>query len=462
MEHSPNQLKSILEKGAASYVISTGFTKIVAIINTLLVLTSLTTYAYGVAELALSVVGVFSIFQLSGLERTVIADMGVEKGKGDLPMSRRLFNDFIVLLTALSLTAWGVLYFGSEIVGQFFTAEIGSYFTIISFLFLVAPASAVLRILFSVYLDFTASALFTFLQEASKLVFIAWFFLFDTISISVVLWAYVIASSFPTILLLPRTFVLLKKLHTLPARGKSMPLRFFRDHNLWTLLSNYLDTVTKSFRVWLIKLFLGTEVVALYAVATGFVGHLSSFLNISSVVGPVLPQYVHDRPIFYKIIDKTIKYQLLLALAVVSVGLILVPVIVEILFPQYEASLPLFALLVVSLLPSGINNVFQTMFYTLKAQKNLFFSQITKLFFVMCVGTASLVLFGFFGIVVEYLSTVVFFGIERYRVLRKLYPDFRINFRDFLQYDEYDKLLIQRFLARFSLKLTRRISGKES
>lgn len=146
-QYTRDQLRGILEKGTASYTIANVLTKVVAITNTLLVLRSLTPYAYGVAELALSVVGVFSIFQLSGLERTVIADMGVEKGSGNAAQFRRIFQDFVMLLTGLCGVAWAILFFGSEIVAQFFTPEIGSYFTIISFLFLAVPFATSMRIL---------------------------------------------------------------------------------------------------------------------------------------------------------------------------------------------------------------------------------------------------------------------------------------------------------------------------
>lgn len=446
---SNQELKSILERGAASYTVSNSITKVVAVTNTILVLSSLSLYAYGVAELALSVVGALSIFQLAGLERTVISDMGLEKGQGNISAARRIFQDYLILLTFLSTIAWGILFFGSEVVGQYFTNEIGSYFIILSCLFLVAPLGSLMRILYSLYFDFTASALFTFLQEATKLMYLLVLHITGSITIAGVLWAYVVAAGAPFILLLPRTLPHLGRILSEPAHGSFAPHRFFLGHNFWTLISNYLDASTKSIRLWFIKFFLGTEAVALFSVASGIVGQLSSFLNLSSIIAPVLPQYIQTRPIFYRIIDKTIKYQMLLAFTLIGAGLIMVPILVERAFPHYLSSLPLFYLIVFVLIPSSVNNVFQTMFYVLKAQKSLFFAQITRLGVLIIIAAIAMPAFGMVGVAFEYIATTIFFGLERYRVLRKMYPDFTINIRDFFSYDEYDRLLIQRIRARF-------------
>ncbi len=449
-EFTNRELKGVLEKGAVSYTISNGITKIVAVTNTLLVLSSLSLYAYGVAELALSVVGALSILQLAGLERTVISDMGVEKGQGNTSVARRIFQDYLAVLSILSVIAWGILFFGSEIVAQYFTNEIGSYFIILSFLFLVAPLSSLMRILYALYFDFTATALFTFLQEATKLMFLVTLLTIGTITIAGVLWAYVVAACAPFLLLLPRTLPHLMRLLSEPAQGAFAPHRFFLGHNFWTLMSNYLDTSTKSVRLWFIKLFLGTEAVAIFSVAAGIVGQLSSFLNLSSIIAPVLPQYIQTRPIFYQIIDKTIKYQMLLAFGLIGIGIVMVPILVERVFPHYLSALPLFYLIVFILIPSSINNVFQTMFYALKAQKSLFSAQIIRLGFVILASTVVLPTLGIAGVALEYIGTTIFFGLERYRVLRKMYPDFAIDIRDFVRFDEYDRLLIQRVRLRLS------------
>lgn len=442
------ELKSVIEKGTVLYTVANGLTKVIAVSNTVLVLASLTPYAYGVAELALSVVGVFSIFQLAGLERTVVSDMGLEKGRGNLPVARRIFQDFFILLSLFALLAWSILFFGSEIVGRYFTDEIGSYFVILSFLFLVSPLGALMRMLYALNLDFLATSLFTFLQEATKMIFLATIFFVDDLSISYVLWSYVVASGVPFFLLLHRTYPHVQRILSYPAHGSFAPHRFILGHNFWTLVSNYLDNATKSIRLWFIKLFLGTEAVALFSVASGIVGQLSSFLNLSSTIAPVLPQYVGTPSVFYRIIDKAIKYQVLLAFILIAVGAATIPILVEYLFPQYLMALPLFYMLIFILIPSSINNVFQTMFYVLKAQRSLFAAQIIRLASVILIAMTAIPAFGIAGVALEYIGTTILFGLERYRILRRMYPGFKIDIRDFFTFDEYDRLLIQRVSSR--------------
>lgn len=447
-QHTPRELKSIIERGATSYFFSNGITKVVSLANTLIVLTSLTTYAYGVAELALSVLGVFSIFQLSGLERTVVSDMGLEKGAGRFGAMRRLFDDFIYLLIILCTVAWAILFFGSGFVGHFFTSEIGSYFVIISFLMLTAPIAAVMRMLYAVYFDFTTSAAFTFLQEATKLAFLVTIFLLSDITIATVLWSYVVAQCAPAFVLLPRTLRLTTRIRAHAPEGTFSPSRFFYGHTLWTLISNYIDSSTKSIRLWLIKLFFGTEAVALFAVAVGLVGQLSSFLQINTVVAPILPQYVNNQGVFFRIISVAMKYQLILAFGLIVAGLLGVPILVRTLFPHYVAALPLFTLVVFVLIPSSINSILQTMFYVARAQKNLLYAQLSRLVLVCGLGTIFYATFGIVGVALEYLITTTLFGLDRYRVLKVIYPDFSIRVGRFFAIDEYDRMLVLRIRQR--------------
>lgn len=448
IQKTSQELKSVIEKGTAAFFVANGVTKVIAISNSLLVLSALTAYAYGVAELALSVVGALSIFQLPGLERTVTTDMGVERGAGNHGVVHRLFRDFMLILSALGIVAWALLFFVSDFVGKFFTPEIGSYFIIISFVFLSAPLTAAMRMLFSVYFDFTATALFTFLQEATKLIFLIGLHFWSDITIAGLLWAYVFAQCAPVVLLFPRTYTLYRQLGAHPVQGTFSPQRFIYGHNFWTMMTNYLDSLTRSMRLWLIKFFLGTEAVALFAVAQGIVGQLSSFRQITAVVTPILPQYVHDRPIFYRIVDKTIKYQLLSALVLIVAGMIGIPILVDWLFPQYESALGLFAILVFVLIPTSMSGVLQILFYILKAQRSLFFSQALRFFMVLILSVILIPLFGLVGVAIEYILNAIFFCFERYRVLRKLYPDFFIDPLRLIRYDEYDRMLVKRLRAR--------------
>ncbi len=448
LEQPPAHMRSLIERGGLSFFVSNGFTKCVALTNSIIVLAGLTPYAYGVTELALSVVGALSIFQLAGLEKTVTADMGVEYGRGRAGAARRLFVDFFLLLSLCSLAGWALLFFGSNLMKIFFTEEIGSYFVILSFLFLSAPCAIVMRILYNVYLDLSMIAVFTFLQEAFKLVFLVSALFLDSMSIAAVLWSYVFAQVASIVALSPRTVRWVRMLRSHPVEGRLALHRFFFGHNMWTLVSNYLDSVTRSFRLWLIKIFVGTEAVALFAVAQGVVGQLSSFLTINSVVAPILPRYVRNETLFFKIIDKTMKYQFILAVLLILLGFVGVPMLINTFFPHYGAMLPVFALIVFSLIPSSINTVFQTMFYIRKAQRNLFFSQLVRFVLVGVLGGALMPLFGIYGVVCEYIATAVLFTLERYRALRKLYPTFTISIRDIVSYDEYDKMLISRIKQR--------------
>lgn len=437
-------LARTIEQGAAWASFAGIAVKVIAVSNTFIVLSQLTVYQYGVAELALSVLGVMSIFLLPGIDKAVQADMGVEKGKGNVGGARRLLQDYFFLQLILSTIAFLILFFGSALVARFFTPEIGGFFKILALFFLISPFSTNLRILLGVQLDYFGQALYTLMQEALKLAVLVGIIVFSELTISGLLWAIAASQVFALVVLLPRAYSAFSFYAGTAPTGTFAPLTFITQHGKWTLFASYLDTFGKNARPWLIKFFLGTEAVGLFAVAQGLLGQLSSLLQINQVVAPLLPQYLHDRRRFYRIIEKAFKYQLLITVALIFAGFLLVPPFIYVVFPKYASSLPLFYILVFALIPASITSLFQTMFFALKAQKNLFFALIIKLIAVLALLPLFIYFFGIRGAAIEFVATTILFGLERYRVLKKLLPEFRIDFRNMLRFDDYDRALIER------------------
>src|SRR3569623_2004027 len=186
-------LTQTIEKGTLWTSGATFITKFVALLNVFLVISHLSVYAYGVSELALSVVGLMSIFTLPGIDRTALTDIAVEKGRGNMGRAQRIFFDFFILQFILGCIASAILFFGASFVAKLFTVEISGYFKKIALLFLLSPLGANLRALFNLYFDFKSMSVLTFLQEAVKLAVLLLLITFSTLSIAGLLKSLVIA-----------------------------------------------------------------------------------------------------------------------------------------------------------------------------------------------------------------------------------------------------------------------------
>ncbi len=228
-----------------------------------------------------------------------------------------------------------------------------------------------------------------------------------------------------------------------------------RFHGKWGVASNYLNSFSQNMRIWIIKFFLGTEAVGLFSLASGLVSHTSSLIPLGQVMSSIIPQYAQDTNRFYSIITKSIKYQLLAYLLLGVVAFFAFPPIIIWLFPNYASALPLFKGMLLILIPSSFATIFNPVFFTLKAQKSLFFATTLRAIFIAVLAPISIILFHQAGIVVEYITTAFFYSAERYRVLKKLLPGFSLNVKKFFTMDDEDKMVLQRIKGLIISKIKR-------
>jgi O-antigen/teichoic acid export membrane protein len=202
--------------------------------------------------------------------------------------------------------------------------------------------------------------------------------------------------------------------------------------------------VGKTARLWVIQRLLGHEAVGLYSVAIGLIGHTMALVPLSSIVAPMLPQYVHDRQRFTKLLNKAMKYQFLAYLAVGVVGFFVFPPVLQWLFPSYAAAMPLFRIMLIGLVPVAFISVLTPAFFALKLQKSFFFSMVFKTVVSIVFTFGLVVMFGIFGLAYEYIFTSLVYGFERLRTLRKHVPGISISRTYLFTFDDDDRLLIRK------------------
>ncbi len=443
-------LKRTIGVGTAWMSVSTIILKIVGLATIFIMLRKLNVYEYGLAELVLSVIGIFSLFSLPGLGQMIIADMGIAKGKGDLRAMKELFVNYFYIQLSLGIVAWAIVFFGSNIIAHYFSEHAGGLFKIVSFAFLISPFRTLFVTAFSVELKFFHRSLYSVLEEVFKLVII-WVLLYLVgLRVGAVIWAVVLSQFF---VMIPMAGTLLRTtryFRSVTLTNRKAPWTLLYDHGKWGVFASYFNSLGQHVRTWIIKVMLGTEAVGIFAVAAGLLAHTNSLFSVATTLSPILPQYVSDKKRFFLLITKGIKYQLALSIGMIFLGLTLVPIFVSILFPQYIDSLILYKILLVTLIPSSFATIYTSVFYALRAQKNYFVALFVRNISIAFLLPTGIYFFGIMGVVFEVIITLVLFTITRYFSLKKL-MGYKIEWKNFFSYDDADKLIVKGIKFRFSL-----------
>lgn len=436
-------LTRVIGEGAAWTTGSTFVVKIVSLATIFVTLRTLSVYEYGVAELVIATVGFFSIFQLPGLTSVVVADMGVAIGKGNIGEAKGIYWSFLKLSSAMALLASVVLFFGAEAISSFYPEHIASYFRILAFTFPLSVIGAAYGALFVVTFRYFEQSLLTFFQEFFKLIIIVVCLFVFGLKVEAILFGMVGSQAITFLVQFPLARRAYRSL------GSSAPESFsiwqtIYNHGKWSIFSTYLNSFGNNVRTYLIKLFLGTEAVALFAVASGLVGHTSALIPIGNVVTPIIPQFVSDKERFLRIITKAIKYQILGTVLVCIFAFFVFPPIIVWLFPKYEFAMPLYRILLFSLIPGGFSAVFTAIFFAFKAQRDLFFVSVFKLFLNVIFISLLAPLFGLYGAAVAGIIASLIYVCERYFRVKKIVPGYRMNLRSFFFMDELDYIILRK------------------
>lgn len=442
----PISLAKITSEGVVWMASSSVINKLFGVVYVVLVLSTLSVYDYGVVELLLSIPPLLGILSLPGLENVIVADMGREKGNGEVKKMRYLFDSYFSVRVLLAVLAWCVLFFSAPFVEQAYNEAIATMLRVLSFTFLFSPLRTLYVIIFRVSLRYDLIAIHRFVEEAAKLATLAFCLLVLGMgSISVII-AY-IATDLVALPLLSLPFISsCKQLfgNIKVSAGWKDPLYTIKTHGKWSVFGTYLDMFGQNIRPWIIKYFLGTHAVAIYAVALGMYQNTASLIPVNQVVSPLVPQYIHKQKVLFQLLNSAVKYQLAASVTSSMVMVIAMPVLIHFFFPDYAESYILFVALLATSIPASFSTVYQSVFFALKAQRNLFYANVLRLTSIVLLLPGMLATTGLYGLAIESFITATIFSYNRFRRVHSLLPEFRFSFTQLMSVTDTDRLLLDR------------------
>lgn len=436
----------------------------IVLLNVLIILSYLSVYEYGLTELVFSAVSMVGIIMVSGIGSAITADMGVDRGLGELGKMKSLFRKYATFLAVVSLIAFCALFFGASFVADLVgNHSIGYFLQIASFTFLLSPLRTISILMATVHIRFVDQSVYPMLEELAKTAGLLLFFFVFHLGPAGLLYAVLFSQAAAIIAFLPRTYSGYRYFASAASDGAHRFWEVLGTHRKWSIAAGYAGTLTQNAQLWIIKLMLGTEAVGLYAFASGIMSNVSALLPFTDVVTSLAPKYAEKRDLLAKLVAMSAKAQFLVALGVVIVSALLVPVLVWFL-PKYAPALPLALLMLLVLLPTSVSGILSPMFSVLKAQLAFTFTMTVKLILTIVILPLSIFGFGVLGIGVSNIFVNILSAIERTWRLRRCGLPLRMPWRGYLSLTEEERAmsrdLFTQLLASRPFAFLRSLSGK--
>ncbi|MBU1036494.1 oligosaccharide flippase family protein [Patescibacteria group bacterium] len=458
LDHTYNFFKQSV-KGGFFYSSLGVLVKILVVVNVFFILRYLSIYEYGVYKLAFSLYVIGSGLLLSGLDGIVLNDVSNYLARKNRPSIKRLLFEFSGVRILLGILAWAVVFFGAQLIAVYYNAQVADYLKILSFLYLSDSLITIFDIVFKATLNFARSALIPVLNELNKFFIIIYFLLLTKgLTIQQVLWASVSATFITTGILLIYFIFKYKSSITIPKDDKYILFKTIRTYGKWAIAKSYFVNFAKNIRLWLIKIFISTEAVAIFSVAESLYANVKKIIPMQALA-TIIPRQLgqYDLSKFTDIYKRSAKYFLFLFTGVGLVSYFIAPIAVKIFFPKYIVSLPFFQLYLLLLLI----NVFaltKLTIYTMRRMKFLFLEPFIRMISVVVLGTILISNFKIWGAVIEAMLTNAIFVIIMYFYLIKQLPQLKLSLKDIFYFDIQDKMIIKMLYSNFKTYFRKKLN----
>jgi len=439
-------IQQIAKNGIMWTYIGSFFSKTSGILYLLLILSYLSVYEYGVVTLVLSVPALLAILSLPGLEQSIVADLAQKRKDARRKDSFHIYISFLSLKILLGLAGWLALFFGAEILSEYYHANIVNAIKIASFTFLLGPIRAGMLALFKVELDFKMVAIYRAAEEVGKLAVLAVCIFYWDAGIIAPIFAYIGADIIAIIVCmvfyikhLKTSFVGCSKYIKLMS-----PHTILSGHRKWSIASSYVSTLGQNIRPWIIKLMLGTEVVGIYSLARGMYQQTSSMFSIAPIFAPIVPNYIKNEKQLKIAINTAVKYQILIMMFSGIVFATIFLFLIHTIIPKYISAFPLYLTLLLTMLPVAFTSIFEPVFHAIQKQKNLFSASVSKtvgiiIFLPICIYFA-----GITGIAIEFMLTRAIYSVGRYKMLQKYIKGYQFYWHSLFHVSKFDYMILQK------------------
>lgn len=413
--------------------------KVIGALNSLIVIAALSVRDFGLYHLVIATLGIAAGFIPDMFDDVIFSEMGRKLGEGKKSEVRRLFGEYAMLKIVFAL-ALSALLFAASLTGSAYIPEgVAVYFRFLFVLPLVGVLHSLMVLFFRAKVSFSGLPLDA-IREAGKLaLLVVFFFILGRRSPTEVLLAY-FGSQLAALMVLGVWFrrEYRELFSGVPRDGAPRLRPLLQNYGIWAAARYYVSQLSKNIKPWLVNFFVGIEAVGLLSVATTLYSMVVSIIPLGTL-GMLFPRETVDRERFGHIFRRSMKYALWVSLGAACAAVLGGPIAILVFIPKYIPAIPLFLILLASLLFYGGFKVVRMALIALQEQKILFLRSLS----ISLMSPALLVLLlptiGIAGgaldfVILEAVSLALY-----YYYLVRSHPELRLVPLMFFSLDEYDR-----------------------
>lgn len=417
-------------------------TKCIGLLNTFLTITSLTLYQYGVFQLLLSFSGIPSDFLNLG---SAVVSNEISRSIADRRLSdaKRIFIEYSIFRLIISFVVWLVFFFGATYFFTKYDIDFIKDMRIISFLLISEGIFSVVKMYCLVVLEFSVISLRYTINKFIQSLILIYFFVQGNLGLKQLILSIVIASAVSTTLILFRFFKLYFKWSNIEMTKRVIVWNIFLTYGSWDVFRQISNKITFRIKPWLIKLYIGTEAVAIFSIAETMITTLQDVLP-SNTLQSLVPLWIRDKARSIRMFSYGVKYFAFAGVIMALISLLIVPPVVHIYFSKYNASLPFFYLMLINLpiFASGI--MIGNYIIALRKQKYLFFLHILRNLLSILFITVTIPLIGLWGLALESVIIPFVMVVTTYLYTKNKNHDFHFDLSVIFSFNSNDREILSK------------------
>lgn len=415
----------------------------------LLIMSQLDVHDYGVLTLLFTLPG--PILLISGLSmgKLITSEIAKARGVNDKNRIARLYIEYYLtnfvlfgILTILSLIF-------SNYLGQNYSIYLLRYFDLVliyAFIQLLLNAN---ELLLESYQKFKKLAFVSVLEPVTRVALLLCLIFTTGFNIRGVFIVYTASKAISCLLYYYHTRHLLKDLFASFRLGsKKTLLNLIKKHGKWLMIRDFFSQISNDITPWIIKLFLSTEMVAIFNVARKIVSIIITSVPFDRILFPLIASKIHDLNYANIVIQKFRKYATVISLLIYIGVLLITDHLIMIFFPQYEQSIILIQILSSQLILNSLSLGQKGIIYAANMQKFQFQLFTYSVFQENILKFVFIYLFNLIGLAISGLIHLSFLLIIKELYLIKNIPEFRPKLRNYFEFDEFDKKIIRAIFAK--------------
>ena len=421
-------------------------------LNSFIIVYFLSVYEYGVYQLILSVVVLAESLAVGMLDDVVFSDLSRYIGNDNNISAKKLFKEYALFKIGVSIFLAILVILFSNLISTHYGYNNMAYPISLAVLALPFMASiSVMNLFFrsNIYFSYLGASVF---GEVFKLIIIFLLWFWQGLGIPQILISYLaglifsfLFAGFHFLRLYRKVFYGVKE-----SIHGSLVFKLFKKYGVWIFFRYIIAKIANNIRPWLIKFFVGTEGLGLFAFARNIVAMIMRLLPFG-MFGDLLPREIEDKKRVRFLFVRMVKYSVWLSFLCAGLSFFILPFLVNIFLPKYNPAAPLLKIMTLIVFLYGFYKIFRSTLVVLKEQKTLALKSFDNSVLAPFMLIFLLPLFGVIGAAVEWVITYAVTTVLFYFYLIKTYPYFVLSPKELLVIDEYDKM--------FFMKMCRSVKG---